>query len=348
MNVTVAICAYNARDRIGMVLDSLASQEVSGGLRWEIVVVDNASTDGTGEWVERRCVELGLPVRVIREEEAGLANARRAVAEAAEGELMCFLDDDVVAPPTWIDTCWRWAEAHPRCGVFGGRVVPLFEDVSARPADFDFWYRGVLSMQDLGPEPVRLGVYEGPRIVGAGMAGRREVFRAAFGDLRSIAVGRTGTSLAGGEDFEAQIVAVRLGWEVWYTPELVLQHFVPTRKLNWDYLNRWFVDTAKCHAWLAILSEFDRAPTRWELLRRWLCEWPGLLRLVPSSLLGKRAAPGADRSLWLRQQWARMKGMWGLVVGADRVRGFFERLEQIKAEGKRDGGVVVGKECGGK
>ncbi len=312
-----------------MVLESLGRQRVSHGTIWELIVVDNASTDSTAAVTTSLAEQYQLPLRLLNEQESGLANARRCAAVAARSELLSFLDDDVVAPENWVEECIRFLRSKPQCGIMGCKVVPLFEDESKKPPDFDHWYSGVLSMSDLGSSERRLDVCREPKVVGAGMSGRTSVFRNTFAELSSLTVGRKGSSLAGGEDLEAQLIAHRMGWEVWYNPDLELQHYVPNRKLNRAYLEKWFVDTAACHAWLDCLQNFERSPTSMQLIARAWNDVPNFARL---SLLSMAPWIGQSRrheaKLWASQIRRRLLGYGQLLFKHRDIQNVYDAIQR--------------------
>lgn len=343
LELTVAVCAYNAEHRIGMVLESLGRQVVPAGTRWELLVVDNASTDGTSRVAAEIAANLGLPARVLYEAEPGLSNARRKAAAEARASVISFLDDDNVVGEAWVRECCKFMAAHPAAGIVGARVVPLFENPGSVPSDFGPKFAGALSMYDQGDEakPIRVG--SDPLPVGAGMMGRREVFQFVFGELGSVTVGRKGTSLAGGEDLEAMYVAHRLGWEIWYAPALCLEHFVPQRKLTDVYLDKWLGDTPACYAWLSILSGRQSLKSAWVCALRalWfdlLAAKYALMGMLPRSLHPKLAR--AD--LWRRFYRSQASGWWRLVrefsSAEQRLRQVEERRTVRMAE--RDGLAV--------
>jgi len=95
-DVSVVIPTYNRRARLGRVLDGLAGQSVELD-RFEVVVVDDGSSDHTAEWL--RSKHFGFSLRLIEQANQGPAAARNAGVAAAQGELVLFLDDDVVPGP---------------------------------------------------------------------------------------------------------------------------------------------------------------------------------------------------------------------------------------------------------
>ncbi len=333
MDLSVAICAFNAQDRIEMVLQSLGSQDLSTVAEWELIVVDNASTDNTSELVKELSAKYRLPLRLFVEPVPGLSNARRRAALEARSDFLSYLDDDVVAPDNWVVECIRFLKSRPQCGILGCKVIPLFEDVSKKPADFDHGYAGILSLVDLGPTAYELDVRNGTSIVGAGMTGRTCVFRSTFADVQSLTVGRRGSSLAGGEDLEAQLVASRLGWEIWYTPSLVLQHFVPSRKLNREYLEKWFIDTASCHAWLDCLAKFDRCPSTIRLLMSSASLIPRILRLLlVSAIPWRKANEKREVRFWARQISAILVGYLALIGKRQDMSRIFQFIDNYKTK----------------
>lgn len=323
MDLTIAICAYNARDRIAMVLESLDRQEASD-VRWELLLINNASTDGTADAARAMSQSFRIPVRIIDEPKAGLSYARCTAAVEAKAPVISFLDDDVVVPPDWVTACITFMREKPQTGIVGARVMPLFEDPLNVPADFQDRFARLLSMYDQGDGPMRALPGKMPMPVGAGMTGRRDIFRFVYGELGSIAVGRKGSSLAGGEDLEAMYVAREIGWEIWYNPKMRLEHFVPRRKLNDQYRDKWMIDTARCHAWLHILSgaeqvQSSRACARRAIGLELLVIKYALMGLLPGSLHENVAKAG----FWRQFYHAKASGWWQLA-------GSFQRAQRIR------------------
>ena len=122
MDISVIICSYNREDSLRKTLTRLCDLEIPPHLSWELLLVDNNSTDGTRQVCESFIPKL--PVRYLFEPLQGVNRARnRAVAEAA-GQLLLFTDDDVnmdrnwiaaFASPTWIGSwCTAPMRSHPR------------------------------------------------------------------------------------------------------------------------------------------------------------------------------------------------------------------------------------------
>jgi glycosyltransferase involved in cell wall biosynthesis len=125
MFVTVAICTFNRAESLGRTLDSMTAMRVPKDLTWEIVIVNNNSTDHTdhviGEFRGR------LPVRREFEPRPGQSNARNKAIEAANGEYIVWTDDDVVVDSGWLTAYVEAFRRWPNAAVFGGRITPRYE-----------------------------------------------------------------------------------------------------------------------------------------------------------------------------------------------------------------------------
>ena len=125
---TVCICTRNRVKYLGPTIDAVLKQYLSNS-RFDVLVVDNGSTDGTAEMVaERFGTGTPVPVRYTREEKAGLSRARnRAVAETTS-DIIAFLDDDAIPEPGWLQAICNGFSLEPGIDSVGGAVVPVYEE----------------------------------------------------------------------------------------------------------------------------------------------------------------------------------------------------------------------------
>jgi glycosyltransferase involved in cell wall biosynthesis len=164
MTAPVASVVLPTRGRaayLEVALDSLAAQDLAEP--WELVVVDDGSSDGTRALLERR------GVRSVRLDPArGLNPARNAGVAASEGGLVVFTDDDVRAPAGWLTALVEGARRHAEAEAFGGPIAARFEGPTPRSCGRE---DPPLTTLDLGPEdrPTEL-------VWGANMAVRRGAF----------------------------------------------------------------------------------------------------------------------------------------------------------------------------
>jgi glycosyltransferase involved in cell wall biosynthesis len=235
--VSVVICCHNSAKRLPETLRHLAAQEVPPEISWEIIVIDNASTDGTAE-TARRCwpSNAPAPLRVVAEPEAGLHRARVRGIQEVRHEIMSFVDDDNWIAPDWVERVAGIFARHPRVGACGGRTDPVTE------IDPPAWFHQIKGCYATGSQHAQSGdITDSPGTLlwGAGLNLRSEAVRgllqAGFTFMMS---GRKGGQLSAGEDTELCFALRASGWRFWYDESLVVKHFIPGERLSWDYAQR--------------------------------------------------------------------------------------------------------------
>ncbi len=259
--LTLCICTFNGAERIGDVLRALGRQTDRGD-RWEVLVVDNASTDRTAT-VAEAALAKHVPGRgrVAREPQPGLMHARHRATRDARGAVLAFLDDDNIPAPDYVDALLRAVAEHPRAGVWGGKVRAewIGEPTALGRAIASF----ALAVCDRGDAPFAYAeVTGGP--AGAGMVVRRALLERIFEEsaLAGRVTGRTGAALTGGEDTAIVIRAHQLGYEVRYEPSLVIAHRIPAARTEPAYLQRLYEGIGRGQA--AMRPLFD-AKARWRV-----------------------------------------------------------------------------------
>jgi glycosyltransferase involved in cell wall biosynthesis len=229
--VTAILCTRNRAAWLERALHSLARQSLPAEAR-EILVVDNASTDDTPAAVRRLAAEL-TPIRYLAEPRLGLSFARNAGWQAANGEIIAYLDDDAVAAPDWLERIRdTFASLRPQPGCLGGRVRLVWP--GTRPAwaspDLDSCF-GALhwSVEPRWLEP-------GEWIVGCNMAFNR-CHLAAVGGFPTT-LGRRGEALLSMEETALQRALARRGLRAFYHPDVVVDHHVLPERITPDWVER--------------------------------------------------------------------------------------------------------------
>ncbi len=120
VTVSIVIATYNRSDALVRCLESLHAMERPAPC--EVVVVDNASTDGTRQVVESAQAGEGMSIRYLFEPRRGKSAALNAGIAAAQGEIMAFTDDDCVVDPEWMRAILDEFAASPELALLGGRV----------------------------------------------------------------------------------------------------------------------------------------------------------------------------------------------------------------------------------
>lgn len=232
--ITVLICSYNGAARIGETLQHLACQALSG-VPWEVIVVDNASTDDTLERAASIWQQLntGIPLTILYQPVTGKSNALDLGFERAQHPYVLICDDDNWLAPDYLHTAFCIMNENPPIGVLGGRGEAVFE--SPPPA----WFPHFEQYYAVGPQYPQSGdVTAGKGIIwGAGAVVRKEAYDKlkASGYQRFLTWQNAG-KLSRSEDGEF-CLAIRLaGYRIWYDDRLRYRHWMEAGRLNWGYL----------------------------------------------------------------------------------------------------------------
>jgi glycosyltransferase involved in cell wall biosynthesis len=200
---------------------------------WELLLVDNGSSDDTREVAAALVGARPARARLVVEPTLGLSSARNLGVRLARGAWIAFLDDDATPAPGWLDAYER-ALAGPGALAAGGPIDPDF--AAPPPAWLGREFLPYLSAWDRGNEPHRLAYAEYPR--GTNMAFRREAFE-RFGNF-DLRLGRRGRSLRSCEEIELCLRIERGGGEVAYEPGARVRHRVESARLSPRWLIRRF------------------------------------------------------------------------------------------------------------
>lgn len=292
--ITVAVCTHNRAGRLSETLEPMLRMEVPGWLDWELLVVDNGSTDDTRRAVRRFAATSDGRVRYFWEPRLGLSRARNAAVGAARGEIVAFTDDDVIPEANWLAALAEAFRDHD-CAGAGGRVLARWE---FEPPD---WWEA--TAHELDAAIVSFDPGGGPRELdmapfGANMAFRREMFD-RHGGFRTD-LGRRGSQLMSGEDTEFGRRLLEAGERIRYVPEATVHHPVSRERATKAYFRRWYFEFGRTvvrrdglpaaaprilgiprYLFRELCAELLKAAGRWSTHRRFVHE------LRARSILGK-------------------------------------------------------------
>jgi glycosyltransferase involved in cell wall biosynthesis len=234
LDLTVAIPTYNGESRLPRVLERLQSQEDVEKINWEIIVVDNNSKDGTAKLIQEYQIHWNknILLRYCFEPEQGLAFARNKAITEAKGELVGFLDDDNLPAPNWVISAYKFGKEHPKAGAYASQIHGLFEVEPSEHLKPIIFY---LAINERGDKPHLYEPQKSGFPPGAGLVVRRGVWHNYVPHCLFL-VGRIGSSMLAGEDSEALFYIHHAGWEIWYNPNMVLEHIIPSWRLERNYL----------------------------------------------------------------------------------------------------------------
>lgn len=214
--VSVIVCTRNRCSALGQLLESLTRLATHRELSWELVVVDNGSTDATPMLLDSFADRI--PMRRVFEPRKGLSRARNAGLRAARGEVLAFTDDDCLPSPDWLGAIAREFARDPALAGLGGRVE--LHD----PRDFPITIRTSRTRETL------TSAYQLPALmVGCNMAFARWAVD-AVGEF-DVTLG-AGTPVGSAEDTDYLYRALLLGLRIEYVPEVLVTHNHGRRRIE--------------------------------------------------------------------------------------------------------------------
>lgn len=284
VDMTFAICTRNRveylRGCVGALRESCAQLKCT----WEILVVDNASTDRTADWLRSLPPEHG--VRFFVEPRPGVANARNAAIRQCRGEILAFLDDDILPPECYAVALWRDFRAKS-CDVMGGAILPRWEARRPRWLTEDLHtVLGLLTSQ----QTVEDGL---PRVFTGNAAFLRKRLLDFGPEPFDPRLGRVGKSLLGNEESFLITQLWQQGATIAFSQDAAVLHRVPADRLTLRHFIRYKYCAGVSGAREAYIQSGRLQLPRWvwgDLFRRLagmgLCLVPGLRQRGLHNLLG--------------------------------------------------------------
>ncbi len=228
VDVSVLIVSYNTADLTVRCLESLHEQ--TRGTSYEVIVVDNASTDSSATRIRAAFGDIEV---VESATNLGFGRAVNLAAERAKGEYLLLLNPDTVVLDDALGALLAFARAHPGHGIYGGRTVrpdgaldpsscwgvPTLWSLACFGLGLSTWRKGsaLFDPESLGGWP-RDSVREVGVVTGCLLLVPRQVFAALGGfDSRYFMYG---------EDADLSVRARRAGWRPVITPDATVIHHV--------------------------------------------------------------------------------------------------------------------------
>jgi glucosyl-dolichyl phosphate glucuronosyltransferase len=271
--ITLILCTYNRWRTLTNALNSVAASTLPTSFEWEVLVVDNNSTDQTRDVVEDFCRRYPGRFRYLLEPQQGVSHARNAGIRESRGDVLVFMDDDVTVDPKWLWNLTAALHSGEWKGA-GGRIIPVWK---CKPPSW-------LSVE--GPYALApfvafdLGSEAGPLTeppFGANMAFRKEVFE-KYGGFRTD-LGRCADSLLSNEDTEFGRRLLVAGERLRYEPSALMYHPVYENRIQKKYLLGWWFGKGRAD----IAESGMPLKTKWSLcgiplylfrrLARWTLQW---------------------------------------------------------------------------
>ncbi|HZS48343.1 MAG TPA: glycosyltransferase [Blastocatellia bacterium] len=254
-DISVIIATYNRAAILPVALDSIISQKTED-VSYEILLIDNNSTDETRDVAEGYVSRSNGRLRYILEKKQGVSYARNKGLELSTAPIVAFFDDDVVVAANWVGTVKRIFEQNPQVGCIGGKVLPLWQTEPPKWLTREHW--APLALQDYGNEPFLVNFKKPLCLISANLAIRRAVFNEV--GLFKPELQRVKDGIGSMEDLELLMRLWQAGVQTMYVPELIAKTWVPLDRTNKRYHRRWHHGNGHFHALLRS-DEIERSAT---------------------------------------------------------------------------------------
>lgn len=218
MLLTIIICTYNRADFLKLALQSLVKQSCKD---FNVIVIDNNSTDHTKEVCERFCSSV-LNLTYFKEQIIGLSHARNRGVREATTQYVGFIDDDCIAFGDWVKQFYYSLDKF-NPSIIGGPVLPFYFEKKK-------WFKDSYHTFEFG-EKYRTLTYD-ETLIGANFIVERSI-------LDQIGFFRTDLGMKGDEILYSEETEFQLRYrkkipdgEIWYDPNLWVKHFLRPEKMT--------------------------------------------------------------------------------------------------------------------
>lgn len=319
MNITVAICTWNRCALLEKTLEQAAQLSIPRGVEWELLVINNNSTDATDEVIAS--FSNRLPLRSVFEGQAGLSHARNRAVQEAAGDYILWTDDDVLVDKEWLAAYQEAFTNWPDAVIFGGNIEPWFEGTP--PAWLPLVWERVASAyasRDLGEQAVPLSDEVMP--FGANFAVRAREQRKFLYDPR---LGVRPDNIMGGEETTVIRQMMSDGITGRWVPAARVRHFIPQARQTIEYLRKYFKGYGE------YCAQADAHNTDAKLFGkpRWL--WREALAAETKYRLHRRTA---SPEIWIEdliassQAWGQLRGYQAQPKNADAKKSGIEEVRK--------------------
>ncbi|MDO6597684.1 glycosyltransferase [Oceanihabitans sp. 2_MG-2023] len=233
--VSVILCCYNSVNRLPETLKHLAHQNVENTVSWEIILVNNNSSDATAKEAISIWKKLGdpVPLTVVNEKNPGLSFAREKGMAVANYNVFLFCDDDNWLQNDYVKIVFNTFQINPEIGAVGGWCEAVFE------ADKPEWFDAFAGNFAVGKPATETGCINNTNqyIYGAGMALRKSTIKSLKQKgFKNILTDRKGKQLSSGGDVELIYGLKLINVKVMFQDALFFHHFMPKNRMQWEYL----------------------------------------------------------------------------------------------------------------
>jgi len=233
--ISIVICTFNGTKRLQPTLESIFKQKLTLTVPWELIIIDNASTDQTSEFCKNIIEQnhFQQPYKIIYESQQGCNHARLRGLNEIQYKWLLFCDDDNHLFPDYLEKGWKILQNKTNIGVLGGQGIGLFE--TTKPDWFDTYF----SSFAVGPQCKKNGILpfnDKRKLYSAGSFFHASSLLTYYdNNFTTIMTGPKANELTRGEDTEWCMMIQLMGLDLYYSDDLLFYHLMTASRLNWNY-----------------------------------------------------------------------------------------------------------------
>jgi glycosyltransferase involved in cell wall biosynthesis len=261
--VSIIICCHNGASRLPETIRHIARQRVPAYVPWELLIVDNGSTDDSAsvariEWQKHR---VDTYLRIVKEPALGLSYARARGFKEARYEYMVLCDDDNWLEENYVNHVHEILSGKPNIGALGG-LGKLIYEVEPPSRELSYIFAA-------GAQAPCSGKVMTNKVYGAGCVIRDSAYQKLLSSgFKSLLTDRRGAELSSGGDYELCFALAIMGYDIWYDDRLRFTHFITRERLTWEYFLRYAYESSKC---FNVLTSYKMVAAKEEITRTpWL------------------------------------------------------------------------------
>ena len=253
MFLTIGICTWNRAKLLDMSLDAFKNVCMPGAIDWEILVVNNNSTDETDDIIEKHAENL--PIRRLFEPQAGKSFALNHAIREARGDYILWTDDDVIVDRNWVKAYANAFDMWPNAVFFGGPILPWFEHeppewLNEETIPIVASAFAILDFEEGFSEFTYEKLPYGNNMAVRSKEQRRHLYNTKYGPRPN--------SEACGEETMVMYELLKNGYEGRWVPQAKVNHYVPKQRMSVKYLKNVYEAWGEL-TWLAIKNgDFDK------------------------------------------------------------------------------------------
>jgi len=225
IDITISVPTYNNCEMLRLALDSLMSQETCGDFSFEILVINDGSSDDTPLLVKEFSKKSRVPLRYSFQNGSGVAKARNRSIDLARGDWVVFFDDDQVVEQMWLSKLFNAALVHKADCVASNKDLVPFTNFEIPQNSIirallgeelyinDFWVKSYKNLPGTGNTIIKKHIC-------------------------STLGGFDESMLSGGSDYEFFRRALKSGYRIYWTTKAIVHHLIQEYRLKYDYLKQ--------------------------------------------------------------------------------------------------------------